>query len=151
MEAEVFTAKVSSNTKAVDFQEISKQEGSTFSVDKNFGIAQINWNGKVTIHTAKKLLRLLFEAIDSHGYKKLVLDHSTLVVFETEARVWVKELLKRKAESVKDKLTDLASISPNTAIGSVYSSFAGDILKEEMPHLKMKRFDSAKDAINWLA
>ena len=110
-----------------------------------------SWDGQVNIHTAKKLIRPGFEAIESHGHKKLLLDHSTLIVFETEARVWVKESLKHNAERVKDKLTKLASISPNTAIGSVFTGFARDILKEQMPHLNMKGFGSAKDAINWLA
>ena len=109
-----------------------------------------SWDGQVNIHTAKNLIKLGFEAIESHGHKKLLLDHSTLIVFETEARVGVKELLKHKVERVNDKLTKLASISPNSTIGSVFSNFASDIIKKEMPHLNMKRFDSAKDAISWL-
>lgn len=137
--------------KIPEFTHVAEKSGSTISTDKNSGIAKIAWKGHVDIHAAKKLIKLGFEAIEFHGYKKLILDHSDLVAFDTEARVWVKELLKFRAQRVNDKLTKLASISPKTSIGSVYSNFAGDVLKEELPHLKMKRFDALSDALKWLS
>ncbi|WP_436516806.1 hypothetical protein [Ekhidna sp. To15] len=150
VEVDLLIAEPASDINSVDFVEVCEKNGSTFFTDKNFGIAKISWKGHVDIHIAKKLIRLGFEAIEFHGYKKLILDHSELAVFETEARVWIKELLKHKAERVNEKLIKLASISPKNAIGSVYSNFAGDIIKEEMPHLKMRKFDDVSDALHWL-
>ncbi|MEP1032073.1 hypothetical protein [Ekhidna sp.] len=150
IEVDLLISDSTKNLKSVDFQSITKKNGSTFSIDENYGIARIDWNDHVDIHTAKKLIRSAFEAIEFHGCNKLVLDHSFLVEFETEARVWVKELLKHKAESLSNKLVKLASISPISAIGSMYSSFAGEILKDEIPLLKMKRFDDVQAALNWL-
>lgn len=134
-----------------DLEMICEKNGSSFSIDKKSGISRIDWRGHVDIHTAKKLIRIGFESIDNEECNKLLIDHSNLVEFETEARVWVKELLRHKAEMLNDKLIKLASISPSMAIGSVFSNFASDILKTEMPHLELKRFDQFDAAIKWLS
>ncbi len=133
-----------------NFQIMSEKNGSEFLLDQVNGMGRINWNGQVDIHTAKKLLRTAFDAISFHNCTKLILDHSQLIVFDTEARVWVKELISYKAESVNDKLVKMASISPKSSIGSMFSNFAGEILKDELPHLTMKRFDNLEDALYWL-
>lgn len=149
-EVDLLIAEPIKDLNSISFKQISQKNGSIFSIDKKAGIARISWNGHVDIHTAKKIIKLGFEAIEFHGYKKLILDHSDLVEFETEARVWVKELIKYKAERVDKKLTSIASISPKNSIGSIYSNFAGDILKHELPHLPMKRFDNLEEALYWL-
>ncbi len=150
-EVGVLAKKSAHESNVLHFEKVCEKNGSSYSIDRKTGLSRIDWRGHVDIHTAKKLIRIGFETIENGESNKLLIDHSSLVEFETEARVWVKEILKHKAETLNDKLSKLASVSPSMAIGSIFSNFASNILKTEMPHLSLKRFDEVDTALDWLS
>ncbi|MEO9871332.1 SpoIIAA family protein [Ekhidna sp.] len=134
----------------VNFKMISNMNGSTFEVDKDYGISRITWNGKVDMETARKLVTLGADSVEFHKYKKLLLDRSNLIEFDTQARVWIKGLLKTRAKKIVKMVDKLAIINPETARGTIFSNFIAAAIKIVMPNLVMRKFNSEEEAIDWL-
>lgn len=134
----------------LNFKVISEMNGSTFEVDKDYGISRITWNGTVDLPTVRKLVTLGADSVEFHKYKRLLLDRSKLIEFDTQARVWIKGLLKSRAKRIVKMVNKLAIINPKTSRGSIFSNFIASAIKLVMPNLDMRKFNSEEDAIEWL-
>ncbi|WP_421762554.1 hypothetical protein [Ekhidna sp.] len=133
-----------------EFKKISQFGSSSIEIDSIYRIALIRWVGKVDIGTTKKII---FAGINSEEFKncaKILLDQSNLVEFSTESRIWLKHFLKNNAKGYNKKVIKLGSVKPQTASGLLFSNFASELLKSEMPDLRRKRFDNVGEAIGWL-
>lgn len=135
---------------SVDFSIQKEIEGSTFEVDKINGISKITWNGAVSINAARQLVTMGADSVEFQGYKKLVLDRSNLLEFDTEARVWIKGMLKTRAKKIVRLVDQMAIIKPTTAKGSIFSNFIASAITIVMPNLEMQKFDNLDEAIEWL-
>lgn len=90
------------------------------------------------------------DSVEFYGYKKLILDRSNLVEFDTEARVWIKGMLKTRAKKIVRMVERLAIVRATTTKGSIFSNFIASAIKIVMPNLEMQKFDNIEDAVDWL-
>ncbi|MEO9871331.1 hypothetical protein [Ekhidna sp.] len=144
------TLDAPNKTRELNFTVVHSMNGSTFELDKNNGIARIIWRGQVDIQTAKKLVSMGADSVEFNGYKKLLLDRSNLIEFETEARLWIRELLKTRAKKIVRKVNKLAIVKATTAKGSIFSNFIATAIKIVMPNLEMQEFNKEEEAFDWL-
>ncbi|MFK7953810.1 MAG: hypothetical protein AB8B73_13275 [Ekhidna sp.] len=134
----------------IEFKVYQEINGSTYEIDKQNNISRITWSGKVDLPTAKQLVTLGADSVEFYGYKKLLIDRSNLVEFDTEARLWIKEMLKTRAKKIVRMVDKLAIIKSNSAKGSIFSNLISSAIKIVMPNLKMEKFDNCDDALEWL-
>lgn len=132
------------------FKEIRRSEKCILEANEDSKVLRLRWCGRVGIHTTKKIIAAAINTIKLHGYTKLILDQSDLAEFETESRVWIKEFLKTSSHKFSASLSHLASIRPKTISGNIFSNFASEILKEALPNLKLRRFETVEEATKWL-
>lgn len=138
------------STEKPQFKKLRQFGNSSLEIDQTRGIALIKWVGKVDINVAKKLIFSTINASEFSSCNKILLDQSNLVEFSTETRVWLKFFLKNNAKRFRTKLLKLGSIKPQTPSGLLFSNFASEILKSEMPNLRRKRFETFDQASTWL-
>ena len=136
--------------KDVNFQVVHLKNGSTFEVDSMNAISRVAWNGVIDAKTVKDLVKMGADSVEYGSYNKLLLDRSNLLEFTTDARVWLKELLKNRASKIVDMVEKVAIIKATTLKGNVFSNFIGAAIKIVMPNLEMREFDTEREAINWL-
>ncbi len=137
--------------KPVKLIPVKKMNGSTFYLDPNNKIVCISWSGVIDGNTAKTLLLLGAEAVESKGYTRLLLDRRRLVEFDTEARVWIKnDLLKSRARHLAARVERLAYLNSSDTKGSIFSNFISAGIKMVFPNLTMKKFDKPNIAVKWL-
>ncbi len=145
---EVFPEETKS--KDFKFEVIYAMNGSTFEIDKINGISRIVWRGVVDIQSAKELVTMGADSVEFQGYKRLLLDRSNLVEFDTEARVWIRELLKTRAKKIVKMVDKLAIVKATSVKGSIFSNFIATAIKIVMPNLEMQEFQTEDEALNWL-
>ncbi|MEQ8237917.1 MAG: hypothetical protein RIA69_01825 [Cyclobacteriaceae bacterium] len=134
----------------ISFDLIEELNGSRFELNNQHKIVRITWNGKVNLETASKLLTLGANSVEFYGFTKLVLDRSNLTEFETEARVWIKDLLKNRAKKLSKKVEKMAIINATTTKGSIFSNFIASAINMVLPDLYMKKFDNEDEAFLWI-
>jgi hypothetical protein len=134
----------------ISFDFIKELNGSRFELNKEHKISRITWSGSVNLETASSLLTLGANSVENSGFTKLILDRSNLTEFETEARVWIKGLLKTRAKKIVKKVERMAMINAKTAKGTIFSNFIGSAINMVMPDLYMKKFDNEDEALTWL-
>lgn len=137
---------------SVPIKFIIKKEinGSRFELDNVNNISRITWSGNVNFETAKELLTLGADSVEILGYDKLLLDRSALTEFETEARVWIKGLLKTRAKKIVKNVSKVAMINAKSAKGSLFSNFIGSAISMVFPDLQLKKFNSVEESLAWL-
>ncbi|MFY0598489.1 MAG: hypothetical protein JXR03_02380 [Cyclobacteriaceae bacterium] len=133
-----------------NFEIVGEINGNTFSTDKTNGISRVTWEGSVNIEAAEKILTLGADSVEFDGFKKILLDRSQLQEFDTEARMWIKNLLKTRAKGLSKLVEKIAIIKATTAKGSIFSNFIASAIGIILPHLEMRKFDTEKEAIGWL-
>ncbi|MEP5613111.1 MAG: STAS/SEC14 domain-containing protein [Cyclobacteriaceae bacterium] len=124
--------------------------GNTFSLDKETNISKIAWSGKVNLPIASELLQLAGDSVEFSGFTRLLIDRSQLDEFDTEARLWIKNLLKTRAKKLSRKVEKLAIINAKSAMGSIFSNMMASTISLIIPNMKMKRFENIDDAERWL-
>lgn len=129
---------------------MAERGGSTLEFDSINKIAMIKWQGTVTVATASRLVTLGASAVNIHGYSKLILDRSNLKEFDTEARIWIKNMLKSEARKISHKVEKLAIVNSTSIKGSVFSNMISSAISLIMPGLTLKKFDTSVAAINWV-
>jgi hypothetical protein len=134
----------------IAFDFIKELNGSRFELNNEHKISRITWSGSVNLETASSLLTLGANSVENSGFTKLILDRSNLTEFETEARVWIKGLLKTRAKKIVKKVERMAMINAKTAKGTIFSNFIGSAINMVMPDLYMKKFDNEDEALTWL-
>lgn len=132
------------------FETLKEINGSKFEYDKLNGIPRITWQGDVGIEEASVLVTLGADYVEFHGCRKLLLDRSSLLEFDTEARMWIKDLLKTRAKRIVKMVDKLAIIKPHSAKGSIFSNFIASAIGLVFPGLEMMKFDSEEEAVSWL-
>ncbi len=139
------TAKLT--TSFVIHKEINQN---TFELDKDNNIAKIAWFGKVDVSTASELLKLGGDSVEYNGFTKLLIDRSKLTEFDTEARVWIKDLLKTRAKRLARQVEKLAIINAQSSMGKIFSNMMATAISLIIPNMKMKKFDDLIEAEKWL-
>ncbi len=134
----------------VQFRVVHLKNGSTFEIDSENKISRVAWNGVIDVKTVEDLVKSGADSVEHGTYNKLLLDRSNLLEFTTEARVWMKGLLKNRATKIVDMVEKVAIVKATTLKGNVFSNFIGAAVRIVMPKLEMREFDSEKEAINWL-
>ena len=137
-------------TIASDFKIIHMKNGSTFEIDTKNQISRVVWNGVINANTVQELVKKGADSVEFGSYDKLLLNRANLLEFTTEARVWLKELLKNRASKIVDMVGKVAVVKATTLKGNVFSNFIGAAIRIVMPNLQMKEFETEKEAINWL-
>ncbi len=125
-------------------------EGNTFEVDEIAKTCMITWNGVVSINAAQQLISMGADSVEFSGYQKLILNRSNLLEFDTEARVWIKGMLKTRAKKLARLVDQMAIVEAKTAKGSIFSNLISSAIKIVMPNLQMKKFDNIDEALEWL-
>lgn len=141
---------ISVNEIPITFIIKKEMNGSRFEQDKANGISRITWYGKVDMETARTLLTYGADSVEFHGYKKLILDRSNLTEFETEARVWIKGLLKSRAKTIVQMVEKVAMINAKTTKGLIFSNFIASAISMVFPDLTMKKFENEAESIAWI-
>ncbi|MEP1097493.1 MAG: STAS/SEC14 domain-containing protein [Cyclobacteriaceae bacterium] len=124
--------------------------GNTFSLDKSANITKIAWSGKVSLPIASELLSLAGDSVEFSGFTKLLIDRSKLDEFDTEARLWIKNLLKTRAKKLSKKVEKLAIINAKSAMGAIFSNMMASTISLIIPNMTMKRFENLDEAESWL-
>ena len=137
-------------TISTDFLVHKEIEGNTFELDKLNKIAKISWLGNVNLSIASELLTLAGDHIEFNGYTKLLVDRTKLTEFNTEARVWIKDLLKTRAKKIARKVDKVALINAKSSMGKIFSNMMATAISLILPNMKMKKFDEISDAERWL-
>ncbi len=125
-------------------------DGNTFELDKVNKITKIAWSGKVNVSTASELLKLGGDSVEFDGFTKLLIDRSKLTEFDTEARVWIKDLLKTRAKKLARNVEKLAIINAQSSMGKIFSNMMATAISLILPNMKMKKFDDVEEAEKWL-
>ena len=129
---------------------VKEVNGSKFLLDKVNGISRVNWYGSVTQETASIMLKLGGDSVEFGGYQKLILDRRGLKEFDTEARIWMKGFIKGRAKSIVGNVKMLAMVNRSSGSGSIFANFIGSAIKMVMPNLRIKKFSSIYEAIDWV-
>ena len=124
--------------------------GSTFEIDKVNNISKVAWKGKVDLDTAKNLLTVGGDSVEFDGFTKLLIDRSLLTEFDTEARVWIKNLYKTRAKKLAHKVEKMAIVNANSKMGNIFSNMMTSAISLIVPNLKLKIFDTIDEAEKWL-
>jgi len=90
------------------------------------------------------------DAVEFDDYKRLIINRSNLVEFDTEARIWIKKFLQMRAKRIASKVKKLAVINPTSARGSIFSNMITSAINLIMPSLQMEKFPSEAEASQWL-
>ena len=106
--------------------------------------------GDVNLETAKKLLTLGGDSVEFEGYTLLMIDRFELKEFDTDARIWIKELFKTRAKKLAKNVERMAIINPETSMAGIFSNMLTTAISLVMPGLKVKKFDSREEGLDWL-
>ncbi len=131
------------------FRVIREFKGSKFMLDQENRISRVNWYGAVDQETAEIMLKLGGDSVEFQGYRKLILDRRRLKEFDTEARIWMKNFIKGRAKNIVGGVDKLAMVNRSSGSGSLFANFIGSAIRMVMPNLKIKKFASIYDAIDW--
>ncbi len=137
-------------TSTTDFLVHKEIEGNTFEVDKLNQIVKISWFGNVNLSIASELLTLAGDHIEFNGFTKLLVDRTKLSEFDTEARVWIKDLLKTRAKKIAKKVDKVALINAKSSMGKIFGNMMATAISLILPNMKMKKFDEVSEAESWL-
>lgn len=132
------------------FAVVETSFNSTFEVDRIHNISKVRWVGDVNVETAKKLLTLGGDSVEFDGYTRLMVDRFELKEFDTDARIWIKELFKTRAKKLSKKVERMAIINAQSSMGGIFSNMLTSAISLIMPGLTVKKFDSREEGMNWL-
>lgn len=132
------------------FEICQEINGSTFEIDPIRKITKIKWVGLVDKHTASTLLSKGGDSVEFQGYDKLLVDRYELGEFDTEARVWIKDLLKTRAKRLSKNVEKIAIVNAGSTMGSIFSNMLTSAITLVMPGLKLKKFEHRDEALDWL-
>lgn len=125
-------------------------KGSSFHVDSLNKISKVVWHGHVDKETATTLLTLGGDSVEFEGFTRLLLDRRDLSEFDTEARVWIKDLLKTRAKKLSPKVKKLAIINAHSSLAIIFSNMMASAIGLIIPNLNLKKFDNEEEALEWL-
>ncbi len=137
-------------TTTTDFVVQKELDGNIFELDKKNKITKISWYGKVDVKIASDLLNRAGDAVEFDGFTKLLVDRRKLDEFDTEARVWIKDLLKTRAKRIARKVDKVALINAKSSMGKIFSNMMATAISLILPNMKMKKFDDYDEAEKWL-
>lgn len=132
------------------FTIVESMNQSSFELDSINGISRVKWVGTVNLETAKRLLTLGGDSVEFDGYKRLMIDRYELKEFDTDARIWIKELFKTRAKKLSKEVDRMAIINPKTSMAGIFSNMLTSAISLVMPGLLVKKFDSREKGISWL-
>lgn len=134
----------------LSFSVVKEANGSTFEVDKINNISRVKWVGNVNLEAAKTLLTLGGDSVEFDGYTKLLIDRYQLKEFDTDARVWIKELFKTRAKKLAKRVEKMAIINPEASMAGIFSNMLTSAISLVMPGLTVKKFDIREEGMKWL-
>lgn len=134
----------------LSFSVVKEANGSTFEIDKINNISRVKWVGNVNLEAAKMLLTLGGDSVEFDGYTKLLIDRYQLKEFDTDARVWIKELFKTRAKKLAKRVEKMAIINPEASMAGIFSNMLTSAISLVMPGLTVKKFDTREEGMKWL-
>lgn len=144
------TTSRSISPKQRDFSILKKVHDSMLLVDKENSICVLRWKGRIDLETASELLTLGAAATMLNGYKKMLIDRRSLIEFDNEARIWIDNWIKNKARTISLKDGKIAIINSEGVLAHIFNNVFNSTISMVFPHLKLRKFDNATRAIEWL-
>ena len=139
------------SNKKTGFSVLKNVNDSLLLVDKIYSIFILRWKGRIDVATASETITLAGAAMTLNRYSNILIDRSSLIEFDSEARLWIDNWIKSKAKNTFVDVKKIAIINSVQTFGNIYNNAFNSTIAQVLPHITLNLFGYHNDAIKWLS